>query len=260
MSNSCVDSVKIAIMVLFNVFIFIFGAIIGSFLNVLVLRYGTGQSIIKGGSRCFSCGKKLQWYELIPILSFISQKRKCRNCGSKISWQYPIVEILTGIIFLLIFNFSAPDGQFSLFYYWLVFSILIAIAVYDFKHQIVLDKFVYVFIFLAFFSLFKVSSFLAGVIFFSFFASLWLISKGRWMGFGDAKLALGIGWFLGLENGIWALVFSFWIGAIAGIFLVLLSKKRYNLKSHIPFGPFLALGALLSFLLNGNLIYNIINI
>ncbi len=253
-----------------QIIVFIFGTIVGSFLNVAILRYGTGQSIIKGGSRCFSCGKKLKWHELIPVISFIIQKRKCRNCGSKISWQYPLIEILTGLIFLLVFSsqYSVVSNMsfyflLSTFYFLVVFSLLIIIAVYDLRHQIIPNKFVYIFIFLSFFSLFienwslKIENydivwhFLAGIIFFSFFALLWLISNGRWMGFGDAKLALGIGFLLGLEKGIWAFAFSFWIGAIVGIFLVLLSKKRYNLKSSIPFGPFLILGVLLSFLLNG---------
>ena len=90
--------------------IFVFGTIIGSFLNVVILRYGTGKSFAKGSSQCFSCGKKLSWYELVPILSFLFQKGKCKGCGSKISWQYPLIETITGVLFLLIFNL-----QFSIF-------------------------------------------------------------------------------------------------------------------------------------------------
>jgi len=236
-------------------FIFILGSVIGSFLNVIILRYDTGQSVIKGRSQCSNCQKKLKWYELIPLLSFLIQKGRCRSCKSKISIQYPIVEILTGIIFLLIF--SAQGGQFSIFkivYFWVVFSLLIIIAVYDLKHQIIPDIFVYLFIFFAFWNLgfdwnlkIGIWNFLAGIIFFAFFGSIWLVSRGNWMGLGDAKLALGIGWLLGLFKGILALLLSFWTGALIGIFLLFFFKKEYNLKSRIPFGPFLILGIIIAF-------------
>ncbi|MBU3925561.1 prepilin peptidase [Patescibacteria group bacterium] len=254
-----------------QVAIFILGTIIGSFLNLVILRYNTGQSLIKGGSRCFNCGKNLKWHELIPVVSFVIQKGKCRQCKSKISWQYPLIEILTGIIFLLIFiNFLNQS-------YWLlasvytlaIFSILIVIAVYDLRHQIIPDGLVYAFSILAFLSLFRnwfvswqieIENFdlvglLVGIIFFAFFASIWLLSRGKAMGLGDAKLALGIGWFLGWPNGIYALVLAFWLGALVGIFLVYFSKKSYNLKSSIPFGPFLILGALLAFFININIYF-----
>jgi prepilin signal peptidase PulO-like enzyme (type II secretory pathway) len=136
---------------------------------------------------------------------------------------------------------------------------LIIISVYDLHHQIIPNSFVYVFAILAFLSLFRnwkleirnfdTAGLLAGVIFFTFFGLLWWISKGKYMGFGDAKLALGIGWLLGLKQGIMALLFSFWIGAFVGILLVLFRKKKYNLKSALPFGPFLVLGALIAFLI-----------
>jgi len=238
---------------------------VGSFLNVVILRYNTGESIVKDGSRCFICGNKLKWHELIPIFSFIAQKGKCRNCKSKISIQYPIVELLTGLIFLLIFNFNFLIlNQFSnflifkLFYYWIIASLLIVIAVYDFRHQIIPNFFVYSFNILAFlnlfgiwsleFGIFKTWYFLAGIIFFSFFGLFWLISKGKWMGLGDAKLALGIGWLLGFSKGLPALMLAFWIGAAVGIFLLIFFKKSYNIKSKLAFGPFLALGTLIAFL------------
>lgn len=247
-----------------QIIFFIFGAIVGSFLNVIICRYNTGESVISGRSRCFSCGKKLRWHELIPVFSFIIQKGRCKDCGSKISWQYPAVEILTGLIFLLIFNFSsygvsAIGGQFSLFYLLVIFSILIIIAVYDLRHKIIPNAFVYSFDILAFLSLFgnlKLEirnlidwvGFFAGILFFLFFALFWLVSRGKWMGLADAKLALGIGWLLGLTKGFWALLLSFWAGAVVGIFLLILFRKRYNMKSEMPFAPFLAFGATIAFL------------
>lgn len=246
------------------ILIFVLGSIIGSFLNTVIFRFHTGESVFKTRSRCFNCGKKLRWYELIPIVSFAIQKGKCRGCGSKISWQYPLVEIATGLLFLLIFNFQFPISKiitgYALLvtgYYFIIFSLLIIIAVYDLRHQIIPNKIVYLFDILALFSFFVTrysllvtgykNYFLAGIIFFAFFASLWLISRGRWLGLGDAKLALGIGWLLGFYKGILALLVSFWLGAIVGMSLLLFKRGRYTIKSRIAFGPFLILGTFASF-------------
>lgn len=269
-------------MVYFSVFVF--GTIIGSFLNVVALRYGTGQSIVSKSSHCFSCGKKLFWPELIPIISFFIQKGRCIKCKSRIFWQYPVVEMMTGTIFVLIFNkifsfnlgifdfignWELEIGNFALvIYYWLIFSLLIAISIYDFRHQIIPNGLVYAFVILSLFSVFfeigygnlienwslEIANvdvairFLAGLVFFLCFGLLWFLSRGKWMGFGDAKLAIGIGWLMGLSKGLIALLFSFWIGSIVGIFLLLFSPKNFTMKSRIPFGPFLCLGMLLAFL------------
>ena len=251
-----------------SIFIFLFGAVIGSFLNVVILRLNTGQSIVFGRSRCFSCAKKLRWYELLPIVSFVLLRGKCANCKTKISWQYPITEITTGLLFLLIFNFqpASPAGGFSIFnyfnifYLWAVFSLLIIIAVYDYRHQIIPNLFVWIFNGLAFLNLWNFfgnrkleienldfDGLLAGFILFAFFALLWAISKGKWMGFGDAKLALGIGWLLGTTKGITAITLAFWIGAIVGVALLYFSKNKYGLKSSVAFGPFMILGTAISF-------------
>mgnify|MGYP001615012235 CR=1 FL=1 len=247
-----------------SISIFLFGAAIGSFLNVVILRLNTGQSIISGRSKCFSCAKKLRWYELLPIVSFIFLRGKCSVCKTKISWQYPITEITTGLLFLLISNLPAGEAGFKsqisnldVVYYWIIFSLLIIIAVYDYRHQIIPNMFVWIFNGLAFLSLFRLpadeagifnwNNLLAGFILFVFFALLWGVSKGKWMGFGDAKLALGIGWLLGMSKGIAAITLAFWIGAIVGVALLYLSKNKYGLKSSIAFGPFIVLGATISF-------------
>ncbi|OHA12906.1 MAG: hypothetical protein A2909_02135 [Candidatus Tagabacteria bacterium RIFCSPLOWO2_01_FULL_39_11] len=264
--------------------IFILGAIMGSFLNVVIFRFNTGESIVKTGSRCFSCGKKLKWFELIPILSFLIQKGRCGGCKSKISWQYPIVELITGVIFLLVFlkitGYRLPvTGYYpfnnlpTIIYFWIIFSLLMVISVYDFHHKIIPNKIVYLLIFFSLFSsLFDVLgfglgiwglfgawdfgfeipkfalSFLTGLFLFAFFALLWLVSRGRWIGFGDAKLAFATGLFLGWPRGLFAVISSFWIGGAIGILLLIFSKKT-TMKSQIPFGPFLALSAFLVFLL-----------
>ena len=267
------------------IIIFIFGTLIGSFLNVLVLRYNTGQSIVNDRSRCFSCGKTLRWFELIPVLSFLFQKGRCSNCHTKISKQYILVEILTGLIFLLVFIKIIPDfeecftsflfacpirqGFFTIFYLF-IFSILIAISVYDYRHKIIPDGLSYTFIILSFLSALYIFltggvylNLLAGIIISLPFFLLWLVSRGAWMGFGDVKLALGIGFLLGIPSGIYAIVLAFWIGGLVGIILLSLSAiskkavnnnqllilgKRFTIKSEIPFGPFLILGTFLAFM------------
>ncbi len=227
-------------------------------MNVVIKRYNTGESIVYSDSHCFSCGKKLSWRELVPILSFLAQKGRCRKCRSKISRQYPLVEFITGLLFLSIFLKFFPDLQLTIFY-WIITSLLIVISVYDFYHQIIPDKIVYLLIFFALvYCLFvggnAFTSFLTGLSFFLFFFLLWFFSRGRWMGLGDSKIALAAGWILGFENGLVAMLSSFWIGAILGIFLLLFSLKKLTLKSRIPFGPFLSLGIIIAFLFGESIV------
>lgn len=271
-------------------FVFVLGSVIGSFLNVVVLRLNTGRSI-GGRSMCFSCGKTLRWFELVPIFSFLWQKGRCRSCKSKISWQYIAVEILTGIVFLLIFIRQLADpisnsNEFSnfqifkLLYYWVIFSILIALSVYDLRHKIIPDVLVFSFIILSFIGnlMFHVSGsmfqvLLAGFVITSPLFFLWLVSRGRWMGFGDVKLAIGFGFFLGLPNGIYAILWSFWIGGAVSIILLILGKilpkiqagtgksplfsplQKLTIKSEIPFGPFMVLGLMVAFFLNWDFLH-----
>src|SRR3989338_1530496 len=259
---------------LFALSVFILGAIVGSFLNVVILRYNTGVSFFSGRSFCPSCGKKLSWYELVPVVSFFALRRKCAGCDSKISWQYPLVEITTGLLFLLaIFNlqfliFNIETAMITL-YYWIIWSILIVISVYDLRHKIIPDLLVFLFAGLSLVFLllstwktrFQMWDILAGPLFALPFAALWFFSQGRWMGLGDAKLALGIGWFLGLIKCGSAIILGFWMGAIVGLALIGISKlsiakrfrSNYGLKSEIPFGPFLILGTIIAFFFNINI-------
>src|SRR3989344_2226114 len=263
---------------LFALSVFILGTIVGSFLNVVILRYNTGVSFFSGRSFCPSCGKKLSWYELVPIVSFFVLRRKCAGCGSKISWQYPLVELATGLLFLSTLYALRSTLFFDIYYllstiyYLLIWSILIVISVYDLRHKIIPDLLVFLFAGLSLAYLVVSTGwgnilhapyywdFLAGPLFALPFAALWFFSHGRWMGLGDAKLALGIGWFLGLIKGGSAIILGFWLGAIVGLALVGISKlsiakrfhSNYGLKSEIPFGPFLILGAIIAFFFNIN--------
>lgn len=266
---------------------FVFGAIVGSFLNVLVLRYGA-RSLLGTRSACGSCGKVLAWFELVPIASFFIQRRRCLGCKSKISWQYPLVELITGLVFAAVFwkHFSFL----SLFSYsviqlsvmpaviqllvitgeLLVWSLLIALSVYDLRHKIIPDALVYAAV-LASFLLMLVRTDSAaidawGSVFLAApFAAIWFFSRGRLMGLGDAKLLLLFSPFLGFAKGLSALLVGFWIGAIVSIAALLckglLSSmpepfcpslksrlKNLTMKTELPLAPFLVFGLFLVYL------------
>lgn len=244
---------------------FVLGTIIGSFANVFVLRYGTGRSL-NGRSSCGSCGKKLSWYELIPVVSWLMQWGRCRSCESRISPQYLIVELLFGAVFALctwsIFGFSAVltlSSSINLVYLWIVSFLLISLSIYDIRHMIIPDGMLIVLgaaalawqvggLWGTWHALFM--TLVAGPLVALPFFTLWLISKGRWMGLGDIKLAVVMGWMLGLLGGFSALIFGVWAGAlvslaIIGITRLVSHRTGLTMKSEIPFGPFLATGALL---------------
>lgn len=240
-----------------TVILFIFGLIVGSFLNVVVLRWGTGRGF-SGRSKCPHCEKTLEWYELVPVVSFFLQRGKCRACAAKLSPQYPVIEVFTGVVFATIFNLelSILDNLLLL----VVFSIYIVIAVYDFYHKIIPDELVYSAIVLSLFARWlshgSALDWLAGPIIFLFFGSVWALSKGRAMGFGDAKLGLSIGLLLGGAQGLSAIVLSFWLGAIFGIAAILLKlSKDITMKSEVPFAPFILVGTWLSVLLQLDLLH-----
>lgn len=219
----------------------IFGLVVGSFLNVVVLRLGTGRSLIGGRSSCMSCGHKLETKDLVPVFSFLFQKGKCRYCKSPISIQYVLVELTTAVAFSLLASRNS-----SLLLYVIV-AILIAIAVYDLRHKIIPDTLVYLFIALAFIA--HGPGLWAGPMLFAAFALLWLLSGGRWMGFGDAKLVLGIGLLLGAPLALGAVLIAFWIGAFFGLALLYLRRGEVTMKSEIPFAPFLILATLMQLFL-----------
>lgn len=252
-----------------TIIFFVFGLIIGSFLNVVIYRINTGRHF-GGRSFCFSCSRVLSWYELVPVLSYVFQLGKCRGCKTKISMQYPLVELATGLIFACIFYkfqfifwLNTVSFSLTLAYFATLFSLLIVITVYDFKHKMIPNSLSFALGLFSFVGLFfflntnfyphipTLMEFLSGPILALPFALLFFISRGKWMGFGDAKLAIGLGWMLGLSLGLSALVLAFWIGAIFGILLIIFSKK-HKLKTEVPFAPFLALGTLVAFLFEFN--------
>lgn len=243
--------------ILISMLIFLMGLIVGSFLNCVIYRLETNGNFLKGRSFCPYCKQTLSWQDLIPVLSFLVLKAKCRYCRKPISFQYPLVEISTGLIFLLIFLTHIHINNYTGVYLLLISCFLIIIFVYDLKHYIIPDKVVYPAIlvsgiwylvsgiFLNLYSNYEIlntiySAFGAA----GFFLLIVLISRGQWMGVGDIKLAFLMGLLLGWPNILVAFFSAFFIGAIIGIGLILFGRKK--LKSEIPFGPFLVSGTFLA--------------
>ncbi len=247
--------------------IFLFGLIVGSFLNCVIFRLEKNQGFLRGRSHCLHCKHVLAWRDLIPLLSFIILRRRCRYCKEPISWQYPLVEITTGLLFLLILNFEfLIFNQFLTFnfqflnfiYYLLIVCFLIIIFVYDLRHFIIPDKILYPAIVISFLYLitrdqlsvinnqlsvinYLFAAFGASI----FFLIIYLVSRGKWLGFGDVKLVILLGLFLGWPKIFLALFLSFVIGGIIGIGLILFGEKK--LKSEVPFAPLLISGTLIAF-------------
>jgi leader peptidase (prepilin peptidase) / N-methyltransferase len=269
--------------VLYYFLVFFLGAIIGSFLNVLIYRLPKGKSFTKGRSFCPYCKKKLLWWELIPLFSFFILRGKCSHCKKRISWQYPLVEFVTGLSFLLFFskiiyyNFAVSFLTISLFYYWLIMGILIVIFFIDLKHYIIPDSLVIIglgssliyftfktfifhndliisklslwinkfFPYLVNFKLHSrdlINHLFFAIIGISFFLIIFLLTHGKGMGMGDAKLAGLMGLILG-GNVLLAFYLAFVSGAFIGIFLVLTGEKK--ITSKVPFGTFLTFVTLL---------------
>jgi prepilin signal peptidase PulO-like enzyme (type II secretory pathway) len=254
------------------IFIFIFGLIIGSFLNCLIWRLRKGESLLNR-SCCPKCKKRIAWYDNAPLLSFILLKGKCRQCGQAISWQYPIVELVTGALFVAAFlqNFEFRILNFEpIFNYlilnnsikiqnskfiiqllrdWFIISVMIVVFVYDLRWYLILDKVtlpaclaVLLLNLLLGFNLWNLL--ISGIIGGGFFLIQFLISRGRWIGGGDIRLGLLMGLVLGWPAVLLAIIIAYFIGSIVGVGLILTGKKRWS--SQVPLGVFLALGTIIS--------------
>ena len=249
--------------VIFYLFIFLLGLVIGSFLNSVIYRLDKKESPLRGRSFCPYCHHKLALIDLIPVLSFLILGGRCRYCHKKISLQYPLVELATAFLFLFsVVYLGLPFDLFSLlniFFIFLFLSFLIIIFVYDLKYFIIPDKIIYsavvsAFLYQVFLATrlgFDVGSFdltlravFAGFCAGGFFLFIYLLSQGKWLGFGDVKLAVFLGFLVSWPNILVVLFFAFLIGAIIGVILIGLKKR--NLRSEVPFAPFLVAGTIVA--------------
>ena len=240
--------------------ILILGLIIGSFSNVCIFRIPKNESIVFPASHCPNCHTPIKAIDNVPILSFLLLKGKCRKCGEKISIRYPVVEFLTGAIYLLIFLIYGRSYQTLI--YALLSSALIIISFIDLDVQIIPDEISLpgIVIGLALSFIVPYISYLnsllgiiagGGIIFLIALAGLAIFKKEA-MGGGDVKLSAMIGAFIGWKYIIVSLFIGFFIGAIAGILLILL--KIRNRDDLVPFGPFIVLGSFITLLWGENIL------
>jgi leader peptidase (prepilin peptidase)/N-methyltransferase len=245
------------------IFVLMLGLIIGSFLNCVIYRLEVGDSFAKGRSYCPNCKHTLSHNDLVPVFSFLFLKGKCRYCKQKISLQYPLVELAIAILFLINWlNFSNNIWQFG--FYCAIIFIMAVIFIYDLKHCLVPVDFVYAgLIITALFHIIKFTTiysdiklkgltqahgfwlyispyFWGAMIPFLFFWFLYFVSKEKWMGLGDSKIVLLMGFILGLKGVFISLLLANFLGAIIGLILISFEKK--GLKSEMAFGPFLVIG------------------
>lgn len=230
------------------------GLVIGSFLNVVIYRVPRGESIVSPGSHCTACGHALRAWELIPVLSFIIQKGQCRNCQASISWRYPAVELLTGILFFLTASFSLYMGiHLARLVLNLVFvAVLIALAFIDLDTFRLPDVLTLPLLGLGLLGSFFIpgnpagwESLLSALGAGGIFLIIALVYP-QGMGLGDVKLAAAMGAFLGFPSIFLAIFVGSLAGAFVGTVLLMTGQKRF--RQQIPFGPYLALGAILTLL------------
>jgi len=246
--------------------LFIFGIVFGSFLNVVILRYDGDHflfdtKMIGGRSHCMHCGETLRWFELVPILSFLIQRGRCRRCDATLSVQYPVVELVSGLIFIFvpltlgggtafISALAATVPLLLITSLWVaVFEALLVMAVIDIRLGIIPDE-INIFlgvvgIFLAIFSGGQGSAAMSAIIGAAaagiFFAVLIAVTYGKGMGMGDLKLAIPLGLLFGWPGIVLVAIFAFVLGAIVGVAAIV--RGENTMKGTLPFGPFLALGA-----------------
>jgi len=260
---------------LFFVYAFFTGTIIGSFLNVYIYRFHTGKSL-SGSSHCMSCGNNLKWYELVPLLSWIMLRGRCSSCGCNITPRYFLVELLTGVLFGLTLLITLDVAEIIIM--WYILSTLVAITVYDLYHFIIPDRltayltgssiilFLYQNLFLNNSLDNALPTLAAAALGSLFFYILWFVSRGRWLGFGDVKLALPLGILVGPGLVFSFVVLAFWVGAGISILLIIannffggknrlhIKSKALTMKSEVPFAPFLIASSLIIIFTNFNVL------
>lgn len=242
------------------VLVFGIGAIIGSYVNVLLLRAFSGQGTVARRSRCGFCGHTLSWYELIPLISWLLQGGRCRHCTCRLSRQYLLVELSLGTLWLLSWwkdGLTLPGAVSAL-----IMTVLLSIFVYDVRHKIIPDRLVVVLGILALCklallpgALFEISpAAYSGALLGGIFYLLWFITRGRGVGLGDAKLGITLGLLTANIVHTWQLfLVAIWGGALFGLALLTWSKvfgaKKINGKTELPFAPFLVLAYFVIWLL-----------
>lgn len=260
-----------------SLILFIFGTIIGSFLSVVILRSISGENWVKGRSRCDSCKKTIGWFDNIPLLSYLMLRGKCRHCKKPILPLHPMVEALTGVLFVwwywaVLTIFKLTQAPFSVLQpiFWLVVGlIMIYIFIVDLKTMKIDNSSVIYLTVLA--VIYRISLFISGImqaedlystliaalVSYLFFYAIYRLSiiiyKREGMGYGDVLLVVPLAILLGAQKMIVCLFLAFIIGAVVGLFQIAISKGKTKLRSEIPFGPFLIIGTAISLIWGQNI-------
>ncbi len=236
---------------MFYVLSFFFGASIGSYVLVVATRLNVA-SITKARSKCLSCGEALRAYDLVPIFSYLFLKGKCRYCKSSFGISALMMELIYGVIFTLLYHFvlsgqsSVIDSVSWIIYYTIMFVTLGVIALYDKAHTYIPIYYLVIYLALTLGMLVMrytdtrsiMELYAPFVVALPFFL-IWLVSKGKALGFGDVILFFGVGAFFGLAQGIAVLLISIWIGAVFGAVLYFSKKESERKNMAIPFVPFI---------------------
>lgn len=241
-------------MLLFYLFLTLLGLVVGSFLGMLSYRLPRGLSLW-GRSFCDNCKKPIRWYQNIPIFYYLLSKGKCGSCGKKIHWRYPAIELVTAASFVatgylwlhLLRGVNLNLGVFALPFFILLTACFITLIITDLEFKILPDEillflalFLFLYLFLTPSPLFF-QHVLVGFVSFIFFLILYIVTRGRGMGFGDVKLVFILGGFLGWPNTLVAFFIAFVGGSIIGVMLLLIGRAK--LGKPIPFGPYLLVGS-----------------
>lgn len=251
-------------------FITLFGLIFGSFIAAYTYRFQKRLSNFSGRSFCDNCKKQIFWHDNIPLLSYLLLFGKCRFCKKKISPRYPLIEFFTALVFTITYltnikcfaialvnppssicMWNSSGSPLFYFYFYFIAILLLAIFIIDLENYIIPDELIYLLTFIClignvvFPGLSVYGNIFAGFMAATLLLFLHLITNKKGMGLGDVKLAIPIGFLLGVQNTLIWLLLSFVLGAFIGIFLII--GKRKKLKSAIPFGPFLIISFFLMF-------------
>lgn len=239
--------------------LFWIGTIIGSFLNVMIYRTILGESWVKGRSRCDSCRKLIAWYDLVPLFSFLWLGGKCRYCKEPIGVSHPVIEFLTGSLLVwwywggsFFFRLTQQPLSYVQPLFWLMVGLILVVIFFaDLRYMIIPDTAVILLFVMTL--LYRITlllsgvmqpqdffyALLAGVLCCALFFTLWFVTRGNGMGFGDVKFALPFGMLLGWPNAFVGLFLAFVIGGFVSMIL-LISRKKVMTQA-VPFGPFLVL-------------------
>lgn len=242
---------------IFYFFIFLLGLIIGSFLNCFIWRLHEEEGMWNR-SYCPKCREQIFWYDNIPVISFILLGGKCRHCKEKISFQYPIVEIVIAVLFVIAFYHNIQYSIFNILDFnfllltlrdWFIISVMAIIFIYDLRWYLILDEIslpacLIVLLFNLFLGINWLTLLISGIIGGSFFLIQFVISRGKWIGGGDIRLGLLMGLALGrFDYLLLAILLAYFAGSFVGLGLIIFGRKKWD--SQIPLGVFLSVSTVL---------------